>query len=128
MHCLRRRQLAPFALMLIVWVVVLCATKNMGLTFACPYAQVSEHSVEWQAAQPAPTDTEQLKQTSSACHLSGKLLQHHLNHLIDLFIPLITLVLLLLVAKPLSWSLIPRFRDPQVPKRRPHLQLCVFRE
>jgi hypothetical protein len=58
LHCLRRRQLAPFALMLIVWVVVLCATKNMGLTFACPYAQVSEHSVEWQAAQPAPTDTE----------------------------------------------------------------------
>lgn len=119
MDYLRRPHYRLLALLLISWVMVLCLAKNSGVLSFCPEASsvlVDSVSVDDQV-------------TSESCHLTEKLLSHHLQQLVELFSPLLWLTVAIIVSQ-LLMSRLPFaiFCEPRVPKRRLHLQLCVFHE
>lgn len=119
MDYLRRPRYRLFALLLISWVMALCLAKNSGVLSFCPEAS----SV---LADLVSADKDTL---SGPCHLTEKLLSHHLQQLVELFSPLLWLTVAIIISQ-LLMSRLPFtiFREPRVPKRRPHLQLCVFHE
>ncbi|EKO3893214.1 TPA: hypothetical protein ACMDOB_001969 [Vibrio metschnikovii] len=119
MDYLRRPRYRLLALLLISWVMVLCLAKNSGVLSFCPEAS----SV---LAELVLADNDTLSQS---CHLTEKLLSHHLQQLVELFSPLLWLTVAIIVSQRLMSRLpFTIFREPRVPKRRPHLQLCVFHE
>ena len=119
MDYLRRPRYRLFALLLLSWVMALCLAKNSGVLSFCPEA--SSVLVEL-----VSTDNDNV---SESCHLAEKLLSYHLQQLVELFSPLLWLTVAIIVGQLLMSRLpVAIFYKPRVPKRRPHLQLCVFHE
>ena len=119
MDYLRRPCYRLLALLLISWVMVLCLAKNSGVLSFCP-------EMSSVLADLVSTDKDNL---SEPCHLTEKLLSHHLQQLVELFSPLLWLTAAIIIGQRLISRLpFAIFYEPRVPKRRPHLQQCVFHE
>ncbi|PXA71070.1 hypothetical protein [Vibrio sp. 11986-1-5] len=120
MDYLRRPRYRLLALLLISWVMALCLAKNSGVLSFCPEAS----SVFAELVSTDDNDT-----LSEPCHLTEKLLSYHLQQVVELFSPLLWLTVAIIVSQRLISRLpVAIFYEPRVPKRRPHLQLCVFHE
>ncbi|KKD00722.1 MULTISPECIES: hypothetical protein [Photobacterium] len=124
-HFFRRQSLAHWALLLTVWVVFVCLSKNTAVLTLCPNQSVEVVqilSLSDLAEHEATAD-------SSECDLSEQLLQLKFQQLDTLFlIPILLLTLMLAGLFGTGCLSPPPSRDPKVPKRRIHLTLCIFRE
>ncbi|MEI8595853.1 hypothetical protein [Photobacterium sp. Hal280] len=121
----RRQFLAHWALLLTVWVVFVCLSKNTALLALCPNQSVEAVQIitaSDMAGHEAAAD-------ASECELSEQLLQLKFQQLDTLFlIPILLLTLMLAGLFGAGCLSPPPSREPKVPKRRIHLTLCIFRE
>ncbi len=120
----RQTTRAKLSLILVGWVVLLCLTKNIGVSHAaCPMQFEESQTVELVLSG----HTEAIEQ-SGHCELSGKLLQQPLSAL-DFLAPF-TFVLIITI---LAWlrslpNPLPYFTEPIVYPVRLHVRHSVFRE
>ncbi|MGB7996657.1 MAG: hypothetical protein WCF45_11095 [Photobacterium halotolerans] len=124
-HFFRRHSSAHWALLLTVWVVFVCLSKNTALLALCPNQPVEAVQIFSASERAEP----QASADSSECDLSEQLLQLKYQQLDTLFlIPILLLTLLLAGLLGAGCLSPPPSREPKVPKRRIHLTLCIFRE
>ncbi|WP_120511085.1 hypothetical protein [Photobacterium salinisoli] len=124
-HFFRRQFLAHWALLLTVWVVFVCLSKNTAVLALCPYQPVEAVQI-FSASDMAEPEAQA---SSSDCDLSEQLLQLKYQQLDTFFlIPILLLTLMLAGLLGAGCPSPPLCRDPKVPKRRIHLTLCIFRE
>ncbi|MDO6707413.1 hypothetical protein [Photobacterium sp. 1_MG-2023] len=115
---------ARYALMLTLWVILVCLTKNLGLLSMCPNGGAAIQHVAM-VQQDAKTSE---ATSASECELSSQLVQMQWQQLDLFFLPVLGLLLLIAGLFGASRISPPPFREPKVPKRRLHLQFCTFRE
>ncbi|MGO2322614.1 hypothetical protein [Vibrio casei] len=131
LHHLRTANSTRWALILVLWVVLVCLMKNMNvLSAACSVSASPSSSVTQDFSSLASNSVENKAKSDgvSECHLSEKLLQFHFHQLDSVVIS--TLLPSLMIAAFLWFSLTSHriFHQPPVPKRRRHLELCTFQE
>lgn len=131
LHHLRTANSTRWALILVLWVVLVCLMKNMNvLSAACSVSAAQSTSVAPNFTSFADNNIENKAKSDgvSECHLSEKLLQFHFHQLDSVVIS--TLLPSLMIAAFLWFSLTSHriFHKPPVPKRRRHLELCTFQE
>ncbi|MBD1573052.1 hypothetical protein HC725_07140 [Vibrio sp. S17_S38] len=137
LHHLRTSNSTRWALILVLWVVVVCLMKNMNvLSAACsvsasqPSSGVLQSNTTQDLTSLSGNNVENKSQiyNQSECHLSEKLLQFHFHQLDNVVIS--SLLPSLIIAVFLWFSLTSHriFHKPLVPKRRRHLEFCTFQE
>ncbi|WP_089139994.1 hypothetical protein [Vibrio rumoiensis] len=131
LHHLRTSTATRWALILVLWVVLVCLMKNMNvLSAACSVSASQSSSVAANFTAFSDNSIENTVKSDSAseCHLSEKLLQFHFHQLDSVVIS--NLLPSLIIAAFLWFSLTSHriFHKPPVPKRRRHLELCIFQE
>ncbi|MGO2496748.1 MAG: hypothetical protein ACTH6I_01890 [Vibrio litoralis] len=131
LHHLRTANSTRWALILVLWVVLVCLMKNMNvLSAACSVSASQSSSVDPSLISFSDNSVENKAKSDSVseCHLSEKLLQFHFHQLDNVVIS--SLLPSLMIAAFLWFSLTSHqiFHKPPVPKRRRHLELCTFQE
>ncbi|MCK6263403.1 hypothetical protein KP803_08940 [Vibrio sp. ZSDE26] len=122
-------KLARWSLAIVWWVVFVCVAQNSGFFQVCSVG----YSIE------SPTFSKELVTVKTGsnsdttgvtqeCELSKQLLNHY-QHQVDDYPLMMFVFALLFIATLMSLpNNFASFTEPIVPKRRPHLILCVFRE
>lgn len=137
LHHLRTSNSTRWALVLVLWVVLVCLMKNMNvLSVACSVSasQPSSGVFQGNATQDLISlsdnnvENKATLDSQSECHLSEKLLQFHFHQIDSVVIS--NLLPSLMIAVFLWFSLTSHriFHKPPVPKRRRHLEFCTFQE
>ncbi|KDM93495.1 hypothetical protein [Photobacterium galatheae] len=124
LYFFRRQPFVYWAFVLTAWVMFVCLTKNIGAVSLCPEQSVLHSQVK--ATETA--EHEAPGADVGTCELSSKLIQMKFQLHDFVFLPAVFLILLIAGLFGASRISPPCFREPKVPKRRIHLQLCTFRE
>ncbi|MGO2403744.1 MULTISPECIES: hypothetical protein [Vibrio] len=131
LHHIRTANSTRWALILVLWVVLVCLMNNMNvLSVACPVSSSQSSSIDPNLTSLTDNSIENKAKPdgTSECHLSEQLLQFHFHQLDSMVIT--NLLPSLMIAALLWFSLTSHriFHKPPVPKRRRHLELCTFQE
>ncbi|MBD1573048.1 hypothetical protein HC725_07120 [Vibrio sp. S17_S38] len=137
LHHLRTANSTRWALILVLWVVLVCLMKNMNvLSAACsvsasqPSSGVLQSNTTQDLTSLSDNNVDNKAQiyNQSECHLSEKLLQFHSHQLDNVVISSLLPSLMIAVFLWFSLTCHRILHKPPVPKRRRHLEFCTFQE
>lgn len=113
-------------LILVCWVIFVCAANNIGFLNSCSLPLTDSASASVQQGSKVEQDTNGL---SDKCELSDHLV-HFEPHQVGEHVLIVQIfTVLLVIGLLLSFSYTSLFTEPILHKgRRLHLKLCVFRE